>query len=616
MKNIKIIVWSTFLVLFFSLKSFAQTPTVKIENGESHIEYLCFDKENPIDSIDFYYKITFTGIPEFQAVLILKNKNGQVIPPYPRPTLSSNPGNTIEGYCRSNLKNILNDYESGVTNSLELILSIEKFRDGTYGQDDWEYDGISGEVIINLYELPTPHFEDETITACGETTQLTAIPGNQSETYLWSVENNLGVFDPNDEPVTNFTAPPRDDPYKIYFKQTNVECSTEISLNATLLGSPKGIILTNSEVCGSGEAEIILNFSQTTRPALPLNISYTDGSNNFSVTMTELVDTITQIVVGNKIFTLLSAEDQNNCIALTEDLTGSAEVKDIRPHPFAFAVDGDEECGNSIELWTLKPSGNETGEWTLFETFKRIQQTEAWVPAKGECEYIEDDEYGLHEKYTFETNEEYKDSIMFRLGWTLSVPFNGQICSATDIVNVKLWEMPKAFAGKDSVIYANEILLYAEKPTVGSGIWNVVSGNISIDEPTNHNSKASGFNNIPAILEWTVTNKTNIVDKDCVSADSVEIVVWKLRTPNAFSPNDDGKNDFFVIPGASTINNSTFIVFDKDGNVVLKQHDYGKDGKFWDGTVNGKPVPDGIYNYVFMGEGIKPVKKFLIIKRK
>ena len=63
---------------------------------------------------------------------------------------------------------------------------------------------------------------------------------------------------------------------------------------------------------------------------------------------------------------------------------------------------------------------------------------------------------------------------------------------------------------------------------------------------------------------------------------------------NAFSPNSDGKNDFFTVNLPSTFKNVTLQIFSRWGNVVF--HAKGNTVS-WDGRAGGTQQPVGIYIY-------------------
>jgi len=76
-----------------------------------------------------------------------------------------------------------------------------------------------------------------------------------------------------------------------------------------------------------------------------------------------------------------------------------------------------------------------------------------------------------------------------------------------------------------------------------------------------------------------------------------------IYTPNIFSPNDDGQNDFFNIFPRDEIVESivTFNIYDRWGNLV---HDAGSNiepGTYqgWDGKMNNTNVVDGVYVYYY-----------------
>ena len=75
--------------------------------------------------------------------------------------------------------------------------------------------------------------------------------------------------------------------------------------------------------------------------------------------------------------------------------------------------------------------------------------------------------------------------------------------------------------------------------------------------------------------------------------------------PNAFSPNDDGVNDYLVISGVENVNRSTLTVFNRWGNLVYESKDT-KYNNGWDGTSNvsnmvsiGQDLPNGVYFYIY-----------------
>lgn len=85
-----------------------------------------------------------------------------------------------------------------------------------------------------------------------------------------------------------------------------------------------------------------------------------------------------------------------------------------------------------------------------------------------------------------------------------------------------------------------------------------------------------------------------IFTNGCIASDSVLVRVLlpnNFFIPNAFTPNNDGVNDFFYVLSQAGVKVYTFQVFDRWGEKV-------HDGAFpWDGKFKGKEMPMGAYVY-------------------
>ncbi len=95
---------------------------------------------------------------------------------------------------------------------------------------------------------------------------------------------------------------------------------------------------------------------------------------------------------------------------------------------------------------------------------------------------------------------------------------------------------------------------------------------------------------------------------DCPSDTLTQYVdgVATINAPNGFSPNGDGRNDRFVLQSIPPQNH--LMVLDSKGKMVFEKENYRNNWRAED-------VEDGYYVYVFTGDGIKPVKETLVIKR-
>lgn len=87
---------------------------------------------------------------------------------------------------------------------------------------------------------------------------------------------------------------------------------------------------------------------------------------------------------------------------------------------------------------------------------------------------------------------------------------------------------------------------------------------------------------------------------------------FEISIPNAFSPNGDGINDFFVISGLPE--NSQLIIFNRDGKELYASDNYQND---WNGKdKDGHILETGTYWFVFKLAGIQEeIKGFVYLKK-
>lgn len=80
---------------------------------------------------------------------------------------------------------------------------------------------------------------------------------------------------------------------------------------------------------------------------------------------------------------------------------------------------------------------------------------------------------------------------------------------------------------------------------------------------------------------------------------SVNISSSDLQVPNVFTPNGDGMNDEFRVQYRSIVEFHCW-VYNRWGRLVYEWTDPAKG---WNGTINGRPAPEGAYYYVIRARG-------------
>jgi len=91
---------------------------------------------------------------------------------------------------------------------------------------------------------------------------------------------------------------------------------------------------------------------------------------------------------------------------------------------------------------------------------------------------------------------------------------------------------------------------------------------------------------------------------NCSASDTMRVTALKkVEVPNAFSPNGDGIHDTWEIKNLKDYPNVSIEVFNRYGQKVYSSNRYPTD---WDGRVNGKPIPVGVYYYIIDFKGNYP----------
>ena len=137
------------------------------------------------------------------------------------------------------------------------------------------------------------------------------------------------------------------------------------------------------------------------------------------------------------------------------------------------------------------------------------------------------------------------------------------------------------------------IKLEGISPNNDQWIWYAIS---SIDNKTIE-GRTSEFVIEDAINKNEVIFKIYAKDENgCEFEGDTVVYIWKdFWAPNAFTPNNDGRNDKFRFLGCEYITEIEFTIYDRTGKIVYE----GRSTEdVWDGTHNGEECPWGVYGYV------------------
>ena len=158
-------------------------------------------------------------------------------------------------------------------------------------------------------------------------------------------------------------------------------------------------------------------------------------------------------------------------------------------------------------------------------------------------------------------------------------------CSWTDTINVQEALTPQAQLPQDTFICKGSLLRLVQQWPDASITWStgVVDTVIYISQP--------------GVYTVTVSNACG------TATDNMTLRVsdgfCDIFPPTAFTPNNDGRNDYFEIIGRD-IDPLSLQIFNRWGELVF---DSERSGSFqWYGDANGEPCMEGLYTYMYRYE--------------
>ena len=181
---------------------------------------------------------------------------------------------------------------------------------------------------------------------------------------------------------------------------------------------------------------------------------------------------------------------------------------------------------------------------------------------------------------------EQNQELVVRTTGIYSVFYQVGECLVNDTTEVRFHELPKP-QNEELVKFCPE----AEVPA-------------SLDAGPAHRYVWEGSQNTGRILEtmnsgtyyFSIFNQYN-----CSARDSIklrDVCPPKIFPHNAFSPNDDGLNEFFIVHGGY-YKNFSITIFNRWGEIIFYSTDPKKG---WDGNYRNEPMPPGVYPYIIKYE--------------
>jgi gliding motility-associated-like protein len=173
----------------------------------------------------------------------------------------------------------------------------------------------------------------------------------------------------------------------------------------------------------------------------------------------------------------------------------------------------------------------------------------------------------------------------------------GSCAADTQKVRVRVNPLPFVDAGKDeTAIAGNPVQLQASGNNIHHLVWS----------PDSLLDCTTCYGPIAHPMMTTTFYVTAYTEKGCPATDSVTIHVLcdgsQLFVPNTFTPNGDGKNDYFFPRGVGINEVELLRVYDRWGELLFERQHFGLNEEYagWDGTAKGKLLPPDVYVYMLV----------------
>jgi gliding motility-associated-like protein len=171
-------------------------------------------------------------------------------------------------------------------------------------------------------------------------------------------------------------------------------------------------------------------------------------------------------------------------------------------------------------------------------------------------------------------------------------------CVGQDSVSVQVEQYPVAPAvlctTDDNAQYK---FIYTWNAIAGAASYEISEDNGATWTPSNSavSTESHGTNNtVPFFLVRAIGSGL------CKTGANSEPIACQVTIPNIFTPNADGKNDYFKIENIEQYPKNSVQIFNRWGKEVFSSSPYNNsDSKF-----DGKDLPDGVYFYIVnLGDG-------------
>ena len=129
---------------------------------------------------------------------------------------------------------------------------------------------------------------------------------------------------------------------------------------------------------------------------------------------------------------------------------------------------------------------------------------------------------------------------------------------------------------------------------------NATGGNEYLWMPDNNWLSNTHINNPVAFPQDNINYIVKVSNpRGCFAYDTIRVKLYKLKPgiylPNAFTPNNDSRNDYFKPIGIGVTSLTVFQIYNRIGQLIYNSTDRSRG---WDGTFKGQKVEPGTYIWI------------------
>jgi len=189
---------------------------------------------------------------------------------------------------------------------------------------------------------------------------------------------------------------------------------------------------------------------------------------------------------------------------------------------------------------------------------------------------------------------------------TLIVSDSGCSSSPT-IVPVTVYPLPNPdFIPNPQTAYIDEPLItfYDQSLNTTIWFWNFGEPSSGTDNYSSLQSPTHSYSSEGEFTVWLIATSSD----GCIDSISSEVQItdfYSFYVPNTFTPNADGKNDFFQ-PYGTDMSDYELYIFNRWGEQIFKSEPKNQP---WNGKYNGNEVETGVYAWLLLYTNKKGVER-------